>query len=232
VIDSKSDDATVELSKSCGARVVEHEWAGFGPQKNIGLEQAQGEWALFIDADEEVTPELSEEINATLQSPKVDFYWLRIVTVFLGHPLRHMYGHNPRLFKKSAGRWTDAKVHEQAETLDGVQIRLGDDKSKVLKQPLLHHSHPTIASYLKKMHHYTTLDAEQMMLTGRLRSGKAIPAEGMLSWHLAIRQFIKLLFYRGGWLDGWAGWVWCYMSGYYEYEMAQKYLMLVKQKIK
>lgn len=226
VVDSNSTDATVDLARASGAQVITHDWPGYGPQKNVGLDMAHGEWALFIDADEEVSPVLAQEIAKTLASPNVDFYWLCIVTVFLGKPLYHLYGHNARLFKKSAGHWSNETVHEQVETRDGSQIKLGDNQSQILSQPLLHHSHSTVSSYLERMHQYTTLDAQQMSLTGQHRSGRPIQPSWFLPWRLAIRQFIKLVFYRGGWHDGWVGLTWCYLSAYYEYEMAKKYLKI------
>jgi glycosyltransferase involved in cell wall biosynthesis len=204
---------------------LKQDWLGYGPQKNTGLAHAAGKWALFIDADEEVPPNLAQNIiqAATKDSP-VDFYWLRIVTVFLGHELRHLYGHNPRLFRVGAGCWTNDIVHEQVQNSAGLRLKLGDDKSLLLGGTLTHYSHSTIASYLKKMHHYTSLDAAQMKKTGRHRSGKSVENNWWLPYHLAVKQFIKLYFYRQGFLDGYAGLMWCLLSARYEWEMGQKYI--------
>ena len=199
-------------------------WPGYGQQKNFGRAKASGEWLWFIDADEVGTDTLRDQILQAIASPTKDFYWLRIVTVFLGRPLWHLYGHNPRLMRKTSGHWTDAKVHEQVETNMGQQLALGDDNSTILEAPLMHHSHPTVKSYLQKMHRYTTLDAEEIARTGHHRSGRHIrPSYTMPLW-LAVRQFVKLFIYRGGVLDGWPGWVWCGLSAYYELEMGHKYL--------
>lgn len=224
VIDAHSTDRTMKIAAREGARVFTRSWTGYGAQKNYGLAQARSEWALFVDADEEVSPELQAQIVTTLHQADRDFWWLRIVTVFLGRPLRHLFGHNPRLFRRVAGRWTDAAVHEQVVTAAGDVVRLGDDLSRVLRAPLLHHSHTTIRSYLARMHQYTTLDAAQMATTDRHRSGRVVVRSWLLPWWLALRQFTKLFVYRRGVLDGWAGWVWCGVSAYYEWEMGVKYL--------
>jgi glycosyltransferase involved in cell wall biosynthesis len=230
VVDAESTDATASLAREAGATVFVRPWPGYGPQKNFGASCAHGEWLLFIDADEEVPPALAEEIQQTIVNPTVDFYWLRIVTVFVGQPLRHLYGHNPRLFKKSAGQWTEDHVHEQvqhsARADEYLVVKLDDRFSKMLTASLLHHSHATIASYLKKMHRYTSLDAEQMKKTGRHRSGRPVKPSFLLPWRLAIRQSLKLALYRRGILDGGPGILWCALSGYYEYEMATKFLEL------
>jgi len=230
VVDAESTDQTASLAEKLGAKVFVRPWPGYGPQKNYGAREATGDWLLFIDADEEVTPALANEISAIIKNPTVDFYWLKIVTVFLHTPLTHLYGHNPRLFKKSAGQWTPATVHEQveryadhSEATEYQLIQLDDRFSQVLQQPLLHHSHQTVASYLKRMHHYTTLDAEHMVQTGQHRSGRTVTATWWLPLQLASRQFLKLLFYRKGIFDGYAGCMWCFLSSYYEYEMGTKY---------
>jgi glycosyltransferase involved in cell wall biosynthesis len=226
IIDSNSTDNTAQLATKHGATVYSNPWPGFGAQKNFGLNKAQGEWLLFIDADEEITPELKKEIISTINNPVKDFYWLRIVTVFLKKPLAHLYGHNPRLFKKEAGSWTNAKVHEQVELNNKKILKLGDQNSEVITPSLLHHSHSTIKSYLNKMHTYTTLDAEQMNRTNQHRSGKPVTKNPLLPFYLSFKQFIKLCFYRRGILDGYAGFIWCILSAYYEYEMAKKYLSI------
>ena len=52
VVDSCSDDGTVEIAGRHGARVIQSEWRGFGPQKQFAVEQASHDWVLCIDADE------------------------------------------------------------------------------------------------------------------------------------------------------------------------------------
>lgn len=224
VVDAESKDETVTIAERLGAKTFVRPWPGYGPQKNFGAAQAQGEWLLFIDADEEVTPGLAQEIKTTIEHPTKDFYWLRIVTVFLRRPLKHLVGHNPRLFRKATGAWTSYHVHEQVQTNFGDVIKLGDDLSAVLKEPLLHHSHETVAAYLKRMAEYTALDAQQMAKSNKHRSGRSVRAAWYLPYYLAARQFVKLYGYKRGILDGYGGLMWSTLSAYYEYVMGKKYL--------
>lgn len=223
VIDSGSTDNTISIAVELGARVVPHPWAGYGAQKNFGATQAKGDWLLFIDADEEVTVELREAIQTAVSTAGHSFFWLRIVTVFLGQPLRTLYGHNLRLFRKNAGHWTTDFVHEQVQTNDGARLKLGDQRSMLLSGILLHHSHDTLHSYLTKMQQYTSLEAQEMHQTDRHRSGRPVTHSWLLPWRLSLRQLIKLLLYRHGWKDGWAGIVWCFVSAYYEWQLGYKY---------
>lgn len=226
IVDAESTDRTVEIAKSLGAKVFLRPWPGYGPQKNFGAQQTSGKWLLFIDADEEVTPELAQEIMHVTNNPEKDFYWLKIVTVFLGRRLKYIYGHNPRLFKKNAGRWSNEEVHEQVQTNAGERINLGDEKSAFLKNVLLHHSHRTVSSYLNRMQRYADLDAQQMSKNSRHRSGRKVMPAWWLPYYLSKRQFIKLYFYKKGFLDGYAGLMWSLLSAYYEWTMAKKYLKL------
>lgn len=226
VIDAESTDPTVALAQKLGARTFVKPWQGYGKQKNFGLQQVKSEWVLFVDADEEVSPQLRQEIQTIIKNPNYDFYWLKILTYFLGRPLTHLTGHNPRLFRAAAGQWTDSFVHEQVTTKHGQKIKLNDALSGKLTTPLNHYSHPTIKSYLARMHHYTTLDAKEMAKTHQHRSGRTVKPHIFLPYVLATRQFIKLYFYRHGLLDGYTGLMWSSLSAYYEYEMAKKYLKL------
>lgn len=227
VVDAESSDGTATLAEQQGARVYVRLWPGYGAQKNFGAEQAHGDWLLFIDADEEIQLPLVQEILRTISATTVDFLWLRIVTVFLGRPLVHLYGHNPRLFKRTAGRWTDAAVHEQVEDAARHVVRLGDERSQVLQEPLQHYSHDSVTSYLAKMDRYTSLEAREMHASGQHRHGRAVRAVWWLPWWLAARLFLKMYFYRGGWRDARAGLVWCALSAYYEFTMGKKFLKLV-----
>lgn len=232
VVDAQSSDATVALAQAAGAKVFVRPWPGYGAQKNFALQQATGDWVLFIDADEVVTPALAQDIRTATTKADYNFYWLKIVTVFLNRPLSHLYGHNPRLFKKSAGQWTSSQVHEQVQDLaTHTNIRLGDNKSAVLPSPLMHYSHQTIASYLQRMARYTDLDAQDMAATNKHRSGRPVSPTPILPIYLAARQFLKMYLYKKGLLDGFAGLIWCWLSARYEYVMAKKYLHLKNQSV-
>lgn len=229
VVDDYSSDNTVSIAKEYGARIIQNVWEGYGQQKNIGRAHAQHEWLFFLDADEEITPPLAKEILAVIQNANADVYWVPVLDVFLGQPLNHLKGNNPRLFHKKAARWTQRHVHEQLELISTHQIiTLGDDISSRLTAHIIHHGHATIKSYFKKMHRYTTLDARQMVETQAHRSGQQVKPSWFLAPKLAGKQFIKLWLYRRGVLDGFGGTLWALLSAYYEWEMAIKYRSMMR----
>src|SRR3954463_3823488 len=84
VVDGGSVDATMSIATAKGARVVAHEWKGFGPQKNFALSLARQDWVLSIDADERVGPDLAREIQGAAASGLCDGYEIRRISSFLG----------------------------------------------------------------------------------------------------------------------------------------------------
>src|SRR5690606_67187 len=117
VLDSGSTDGTQAIARGRGARVeVSEGWPGFGPQKNAALDLAGGDWVLSLDADERVTPELAQEIQAVIANPQgLDAYDIPRLSSFCGKFLRH--GWYPdrvlRLFRRGQARFSDDHVHER-----------------------------------------------------------------------------------------------------------------------
>src|SRR5687768_11290305 len=63
VVDSGSTDRTTEIARAHGAKVFTEPWKGYAAQKNSAIEKASGDWILSLDADEEVDPELDQNIR-------------------------------------------------------------------------------------------------------------------------------------------------------------------------
>ena len=223
VVDAHSTDETANIAKKLGANVIVRHWDGYGSQKNFGAQQATYSWVLFLDADERVSSELQKVLRDILETT-CSVYWITIQDIFLGKRMTHLVGHNPRLIQKTLAHWNDAHVHEKMMYSDSnSQAKYKDGISGEIQAPIVHQSYTSIKAYLDKMHRYTTLDAQEMQKTNTHRSGKAVSKNALLPYYLALKQFIKLCFYRRGFLDGWQGIVWCVLSAYYEFEMGQKY---------
>ncbi|HDH96448.1 MAG TPA: glycosyltransferase family 2 protein, partial [Proteobacteria bacterium] len=129
VVDSGSTDRTVEICRRHGARVIERPWEGFIAQKNFALAQAENEWVLSIDADEEVSPRLAESIKSVLAGDgRFDGYMVKRRVFYLGRWINHC-GWYPdwrvRLVRKSKARWVGDQVHETLE-VDGAVGRIAD----------------------------------------------------------------------------------------------------------
>lgn len=194
VVDSGSADDTVALAESFGARVLQRDWHGFGPQKQIAVAAAAHDWVLCLDADERITPELAHSIRALFaaETPKFAAWRFARRNRFLGRYLRHGEGYpdwSLRLFDRRRARWSDDPVHEKVLTGEAIGTLSGD---------LLHDSAETLSAYLEKQNRYTSLAAEAALAAGKRASLARIVASPLL-------RFIKFYFFRLGALDGLPG---------------------------
>jgi glycosyltransferase involved in cell wall biosynthesis len=128
VVDSRSSDATADIARELGARVIEHPYQGNIEQKNFALAQANREWVLSLDADEAITETLARGIRSLLAAPPRDVggYEINRVTYHLGRWIRHGDFYPDwqlRLFRRGAGEWTGVNPHGRIQ-LEGVVRRL------------------------------------------------------------------------------------------------------------
>jgi len=189
VVDSGSTDHTREIAVERGARVIDHEWEGYGRQKNFAVRQATNDWVLCIDADEIVGPQLRASIEKTLTAPAFRAYEMARCNRFMGIWLRHGEGYPDwilRLFERRTAQWSDDAVHEKVVTDERVGRLDGD---------LLHDSADSLHSYMEKQNRYTTLQAEVLHLA-RIRPSVSKMVFG------PIVRFVKFYFLRRGFLDG------------------------------
>jgi len=207
VVDSGSTDRTREVCLEFTHLVYDHEWPGFGPQKNRALGYASGDWVFSIDADERVSPELREEILAAVCSSGPVAYELPRLSWYCGRFIRHS-GWRPdyvlRLFRRGRGSFTDDLVHERV-LVEGTVRRLRND--------LIHYSFRDLEQVLNVVNRYSTLGAEQKFAAGQ-RAGLAKAVSRGL-WGFFFTYLIK-----AGFLDGRHGLMLAISNGegtYYKY---------------
>lgn len=195
VVDSGSVDRTVEIARSLGAKVFHNPWPGYGQQKNFAQRQAAHDWILNIDADEEVSPRLAAEIQATLENPRdCRGFEMPRKTFYLGRWIRHG-GWYPnylvRLADRRAAGWSEPNVHEALE----VQGTIGR-----LAEPLLHYAFPSIHDQILTNLNFSRLGARDL-----LRRGKSPSIAKLLL--KPVGKFIETYVLKRGFLDGLAGFI-------------------------
>ena len=192
VVDSGSSDATVEICREFGAQVHEHDWPGFGMQKNRALSYATNEWVFSLDADERVTADLKAQLIKAMENGSEDGFYVPRLSQFCGRFIRHS-GWYPdyvlRLFKRTKGRFSDDMVHERV-ILEGAAGRLSS--------PLLHYSYINEADVQRKTGQYARAGALQMLKNGKTATFADAPLRA--GW-----AFIRTYCLRLGFLDGIAG---------------------------
>jgi tetratricopeptide (TPR) repeat protein len=68
IVDTGSVDDSPAIAARHGARVIHHPWSDdFAEPRNIGLDAAQGEWILYIDADERLAPTGRDAVEQLLR---------------------------------------------------------------------------------------------------------------------------------------------------------------------
>ena len=195
VVDSGSTDGTVEIAWNFGAKLISEEWHGFGKQKNLAIELCTSEWVLSLDADEEVSEALAQELTQLLEeTPEVDAYFVPRRNLFLGRWIRHG-GYYPdpkiRLFRRGAAWFEERAVHETVQYAGPTRTLHGD---------LIHRAYPTLESYLEHMNRYSTLGAEQVAAKSKTSLGW--PA---FLWNVLLNPgttFFYNYVLRLGFLDG------------------------------
>jgi len=195
VLDSGSTDATEAIAKQFGARWEVQEWQGYVAQKNRLISLARNEWVFSLDADEELSPELREEILAIQAGTPVDGicgYSMPRCVFYEGRWIRHGNWYPDRLtrlFRRENARFTGGKVHEKLEIPGKVQRLNGD---------LHHYSFRDEDDHWKRCLKYAGLWAES-----RNEEGKK---PGPLAPYLhSVGRWIRGYFIKAGFLDGLMG---------------------------
>ncbi len=217
VVDSGSTDGTVAIAKAMGAHVYEHDWPGFGPQKNRALGYATKDWVLSLDADERVTPELRGEIEAVLHGGQFDSYLVSRLSNYCGRFMRHSGWYPdllPRLFKRGKARFSDDLVHERL-IVEGAAGRLHG--------MLLHYAFDDLEEVLRKVNQYSTAGAQMMQRRGRHTSLTGAVLRGMWS-------FVRTYVVRGGFLDGREGFMLAVSNAEGTYYRYLKLMLLNRKK--
>jgi glycosyltransferase involved in cell wall biosynthesis len=212
VVDSGSTDRTCEIAREYGARVVVEPWRGYTAQKNYALELCTKDWILSLDADEEVSPELAEEIHKVLASPdSFDGYSMPRKNLFLGRWMRHG-GFYPdpklRLFRRGQAYSTGRDPHDRFEMKDGKRVGR-------LQGALIHHTYPTLTLYLEHMNRYSSV---WNRVPGAMPQKFSINAIVLRP----LATFIYNYFFRLGFLDGREGLLLhMYHAGYVSWKYAK-----------
>ena len=187
VLDSGSTDATCSLAGGLGARVEHQEWLGFGRQKNKAVELASNDWVFVLDADEQITEQLKDEIIETLKNPISDGFQIARLNNFFGKDIKTcgLYpDYTIRLFNRKKGAFNELPVHES------VQIQ---GKVSKLKNHMTHMAYETIEEFIAKQNRYSGLNPKKKNIFKALFS----------PWW----TFFKLYFIKRGFLDGKHGFI-------------------------
>jgi len=230
VVDDESTDRTLEIAARYRATVRRNRLTDFSAQRNLGLQAAQGDWVLALDADEEIPEETRDRLQAAVAAapPEVGGFRLLRRNFTLGKWLQHgqqfakrvrwydvvrifREGHRPgeylggavKLFRRQGARYVRA-VHEEVE-IPGKILQL--------QAYVNHYTAESVSELFEKIRIYTGLHAREIY-----RQNPALP-KGTL-WKLlwaGPATFCSYFFRKRGFLDGFPGFMRAFASGFYEF---------------
>jgi len=196
VVLDRSTDASAEIARRHGARILEGAWELEGERRNAGIAACTGDWILEVDADERVPPALWAAIRRVIAASPHGFHRVRIDNYVGDRLIRHGWGGSfgttlkPVLFRKGAKRWRPQRVHPG---LDWT----GTEGERITEAGIRHEVDRDISDMLRRLDRYSSAKAADLLAAGEI---------GTLPDNVRrfVSRFLKCYIGRKGWKEG--GW--------------------------
>lgn len=232
VVDSQSEDATVEVARSHNAKVVQFFYQGGWPKKRQwALENLTFlyDWVLLMDADEAMTPSLAAEINSSINSGDADGYYIKLQMFFLNRQLRFSGANfwKMSLFRRTKGAY-ECRLKSQDMSMADMEVHehvVINGRTARLKNSIVHHNVESLSRYFQKHNEYSNWEAK-VWFSGEDESGLRPSLFGVqaqrrrwLKKHFMglpgspIFLFLYKYFLCLGFLDGVPGLLYCCYQG-------------------
>jgi|SRR5581483_10858214 len=204
LVDNSSTDSTNSIARKYTKKIYKRENNPMlNVNKNFGISKATGDWVLYLDSDEECSPELQKEIGLVLRDPKADGYFMPRKNIIFNKWIQNSIwwpDYQMRLFRKGKGKYPEVHVHEKIEVTG---------ETANLENPLIHYNYNSITQWIQKMDQIYTENEVQNLI----RQNKKV------TWVDAIRfpadDFLKTFFAQKGYKDGLHGLVLSILQAFY-----------------
>lgn len=224
VVDSGSQDDTCQIAMREGAKVMYNEWKGYGQQKIFAENQCRNNWVFNIDADEEVSPQLAQEIKEIFSkkiAPETAGFRVKIVNKFRFEtkPKKSAYFYNQfRLYNKNLAGFRDSAVHDSVILRDGVAAKILQ-----LQNIIYHQSFKSFSHWIEKINSYSQMQASDAWQKGKKTNGLKI----LFVFPFA---FLKAYFVRKYFLYGLDGFIYSFLFAFSRFAKNIKIRELNKEK--
>ena len=190
LIDTGSTDRTIEIAEAHKATIFKAQEGNFSDWRNLGAKKASGDWLIYLDADERITPLLRGEIKRVLEEPSVSAFAIPRKNILLGHAMRWGGWSNDyviRIIRKDALEGWRGELHEQP--------RISGQMRK-LSQPLVHITHTSLSEMVDKTNYWSEIEARLLFQSGHppMAWWRFITVAFREFWYRAVRKL--------GFLDG------------------------------
>ncbi len=203
VVDSYSTDRTLEICRRYTDKIYQRRWTNYREQYQFAADKTTNRWIMFVDADEEVSPELAREIQEEIA--KNDGRWAGYIahrrTYYLGRWIKHggwYPDYEIRLYDRSRGKW-EGGLHAKVKV---------DGEVKVLKNFYFHYTYKDISDQLRTIDRYSEVAASDMWKEGKRFS----------LFDLLLRppfRFFRDFILKRGFLDGFPGLIIAVLTMFY-----------------
>ena len=203
IVDSGSTDNTLEIAKNYTKNIYNQEWMGFAKQKEYARSLCTNEWVLNLDADEELTNELRNEIVNTINENKIDGLNIKISSLYLGkfNSEKSKFNRRIRFFRKDLGYYPEKLVHESI---------MVNGKIKKAKAFIYDYGTIDLKTHLDKINAYSSLRAQEKF--GRNKKSSLLKL--LFVFPLA---FFKSYFIKRSFLNGTRGFIASMNNSFYAY---------------
>ena len=206
VYSNNSTDATDTIASSYeNVKLIQGDFIGFGPTKNLAASYATNEWIFSLDADEVASQEFIENLKQT-QLEKRYVYSIMRTNFYKNRQIKHCWADDEiiRIYNKEITAFTDKHVHEH--------IMQKDLEKKMIPGLVKHFTYTSIESFIDKANTYSTLFAQNS-------AGKKSSSPTKAFFNGAF-SFIKTYFFKQGFRDGYVGLLIAYshmVTNFYKY---------------
>ena len=196
VVLDRSTDASAEIARAAGAKVIEGGWELEGERRNTGIEACSGDWILEVDADERVSPDLAQAIRATIGTSTHAWHQVPVDNYVGDRLIRHGWAGSfgttsvPRLFRRAAKKWRAQRVHPG---LDWT----GQEGPKITQGALVHLVDRDISDMLRRLDKYSSAKAADLIASGKIGS---LASNVRRFFSRGFKSYVSRKGYReGGW---------------------------------
>lgn len=204
VIDDESTDRTLDIARNYTKKVyVRPLNNNFSNQRNFALNNAHGNWVLFIDSDEFVSEKLKDEILLRIKGREASGFYLKRIDFMWGKKIIHGEVGEVRLIrlaKRDSGKW-HGKVHEEWKV---------GGATNTLMNPLIHAPHQSVKEFIKEVDLYSTLRAVELEEANS-------SSNFFLIFMYPIGKFVKNYFLKKGYKDGVAGFIYAMIMSFHSF---------------
>ena len=196
VVLDRSTDASAEIARAAGAKVIEGGWELEGERRNTGIEACSGDWILEVDADERVSADLARAIRETIATTSHAWHQVPVDNYVGDRLIRHGWAGSfgttsvPRLFRRGAKKWRAQRVHPG---LDWT----GQEGPKITQGALVHLVDRDISDMLRRLDKYSSAKAADLIASGKIGS---LASNVRRFFSRGFKSYVSRRGYReGGW---------------------------------